>query len=215
MKKLTTSILLFLLVTTLCFGQNNQTSTLNRLEKSTITDSKFVPTDSTQLYFSSSYVDSFKNKWYSKHLFALREPIIFTDKSSCEIYRFTWLRTFHNPVAIRIEKLDSIYSLTWKLSSGAGGYEPGKIVINKHKTIDKQTWETFINKLNEINFWSLPTNENENLGLDGSQWILEGKTPKHYTVVDRWTPNKNSKYYDCCNFLIELTDLKIIGRDKY
>jgi len=214
MKKQTTSILLFLFAT-LCFGQKNQISTLNRLEKPTITDSAFVPTDSTQLYFSSSNIDSFRDTWYSKHLFALREPIILNDKSNREIYRFTWLRTFHNPVAIRVEKHDSIYSLTWKLSSGAGGYGPGKIVINKHKTIDKQTWETFINKLNEINFWSLPTNEKDIIGLDGSQWILEGKTPKHYTVVDRWTPSKNGKYYDCCNFLIELTDLKITGRDKY
>ncbi|HYV91221.1 MAG TPA: hypothetical protein VE978_05535 [Chitinophagales bacterium] len=184
----------------------------------------FVPTDSTQFYFplevfrdTSIYVghDTFADTWYSQHLFAMREPVIFMDKSQNEIYRFTWLRTFHNPVAIRIEKQGDTYLLYWKLCNGAGGYAPGKLTIDKQRMIDKQTWEKFKIKLDEIDFWNLATNEKEMSGTDGSQWILEGKTSKQYHVVDRWTPSDKSKYYQCCDFLIGLTDLKIKGDDKY
>ncbi|MGH2507846.1 MAG: hypothetical protein ACRDHZ_10665 [Ktedonobacteraceae bacterium] len=106
------------------------------------------------------------------------------------------------------------YTLYWKLSDGAGGYAPGKLVISKQKNLDKKTWEEFIKKVNEIDFWNSTINREES-GLDGSEWILEGKSGNKYHVVDRWTPNKKSKYYECCDFLLSLTDLKIKSREKY
>ena len=41
--------------------------------------------------------------WFSRFLFAMKEPLLFNRPFSKSIYRFTWLRTFDNPVAIRIE----------------------------------------------------------------------------------------------------------------
>lgn len=165
---------------------------------------------------SGSYVNSgrLEVKWYSRHLFALNEPILYSDKSDNESYRFTWLRSFHDPVAIRIERNKDSYTLFWKQSDGSGGYEPGKIIVNQQKTIDKKTWDSFLDKLTGIDLWQLPSNE-KNWGRDGALWILEGKTPLKYHVVVRWTPGKRSKYYKACDFLIKLTDLKIKGDDKY
>jgi len=164
---------------------------------------------------NDQWLDSFSNKWYSEQLFAMREPIIFSDKSNKEIYRFTWLRTFDNPIAIRIEKQDSTYLLFWKVCNGAGGYEPGQLTTDKQKIIDKQTWDKFKNKLSDINFWNLPTKEKDIMGTDGSQWILEGKKGNKYHAVDRWSPSEKSKYFQCCDFLIGLTDLNIKDADKY
>lgn len=111
-----------------------------------------------------------------------------------EIYRFRWSRTFHNPIAIRIEKHGEVYTLYWKLCNGAGGYQPGELIINKHKVIDKATWDEFQNRLTQLDFWKMNTNETS-FGNDGSQWVLEGKTPKQYHVIDRWTPSEKSNYY--------------------
>jgi hypothetical protein len=200
------TILLFLLFIG-CIGQSTQA----------------IKSDSIPYYFplevftdTAIYVghDTFVVKWYSKHLHALNEPILFNDTSSHETYRFTWLRTFHNPVAIRIEKNKDSYTLFWKQSDGAGGYEPGKIVVDRQRTIDKNTWDSFLGKLKESDFWQLPTNKMD-FGNDGSQWILEAKTPQKYHVVDRWTPGKGDKYYQVCDFLIKLADLKIKGNNKY
>lgn len=204
--------IIFLFFLTSCQGQTG--------DNSSATSTPFIPTDSSQFYFplsvfqdsSSIGNDTFIDRWYSEYLFTMREPIIFMDKSQNEIYRFTWLRTFHNPVAIRIEKQGDTYLLFWKLCNGQGGYDPGQLTVNEQKTIDKATWDEFKNKLNQIDFWHLKTIEKV-LGADGSQWVLEGKTPTQYHVVDRWAPNKKSNYYQCCDFLIGLTNLEV--GDKY
>lgn len=224
MNRLMTSITL-LLVTCLiaCNGQSSKNSASNTTVYTLSKDTAFVPTDSNQFYFplevfrdTSIYVghDTFVDAWYSQHLFAMREPILYADKSQNEYYRFTWLRTFHNPVAIRIEKKSDTYTLHWKLSNGAGGYQPGQVIINKQKVIDKSTWDEFQKRLNQIDFWKMNTSE-RTFGNDGSQWILEGKIEKQYHVVDRWTPSEKNNYYQCCDFLIGLTDLNIKGQDKY
>ena len=183
-----------------------------------------VPIDKNQGYFplkmftdTSIYVgyDTFHVEWYSKYLIAMEEPLMFNKRQNKSTFRLLWLRIFHNPVSIRIDKQsDDSYSLTWKQCDGAGGYEPGKLVINKTKTIDKKTWDTFQDILSKTDYWNFKTNEVEVLGTDGSQWILEGTDMNNYHVVDRWTPS-GGKFYDCCNFLIELTDLKIKKEDKY
>jgi hypothetical protein len=165
---------------------------------------------------TSSYVgqDTFLVTWYSGMLKALKEPILFDTSIKNEIYRLTWLRTFHNPVAIRIEKSEEGYTLFWKLCDGAGGYEPGQLTIDKSKKITQEDWDNFQGLLRAIDFWDIETKEKGLQGNDGSQWILEGVSQNGYHVVDRWTPRQN-EYYNCGNFLIEMTDLKIPADDKY
>ena len=217
-----TSILITILFIS-CRQQIKTSSTAPNAEKIILTDTSLIPTDSTAFYFplksfhdTSSKVglDSFLVAWYSRQLFALKEPLIYGNKSQNEIYRFTWLRTFHNPITIRIERHGDNYILYWKLSDGAGGYEPGELTTDKQKILDAKTWQEFINRLNQTDFWNLASKEVD-FGKDGSEWILEGKTENKYQVVDRWTPEKNSKYYQCCDFLLGLTDLKIKDREKY
>lgn len=156
----------------------------------------------------------FVNAWYSEQLSALKEPVLYNTHASNEVYRFTWLRTFHNPIAIRIEKTDTTYMIYWKLCDGAGGYNPGKLKTYNHKAINKSIWEKFKIDLNQINFWNLQQNDGLP-GYDGAMWVLEGKTSEKYHFVERWSPNLKSKYYQCCDFLISLTDLKINEKNKY
>lgn len=203
-----------------CQGQSGRISKRIITAQTLVVDTAFVPSDRSIFYFPPKHfekknkLDSFVNNWYSEQLFAMREPIIFVDKTSSEIYRFTWLRTFRNPIAIRIEQHGNNYYLYWKLCNGAGGYNPGQLIVNKQKTIDKRTWDEFKNKLNRIRFWNLKTTKRDQ-GHDGSEWILEGKKYKKYHVVDRWSPDRRSNYYQCCDFLIQLTDLQIKGNEKH
>ncbi|MBN2729688.1 MAG: hypothetical protein JXR53_10730 [Bacteroidales bacterium] len=122
---------------------------------------------------------------------------------------------FIPPIAIRIEKDEGNYILYWKMTNGVGGYEPGDLVLSKMRKIDESIWNEFIALLNLAGFWDMPTNEKGLLGLDGSQWILEGKISKNYHVVDRWTPSSKSSFYKCCDFLLQQTDLSISGNNKY
>jgi hypothetical protein len=171
---------------------------------------KYFPVDSAEKLGFTSFVV----QWYSRQLFAMKEPVLFNDKTNREVYRFTWLRTFHHPISIRIEKRGDSYLLFWKLCNGAGGYAPGKLVVDSQKALSKAVWRTFIAKVELTKFWSMETNKRE-LGMDGSEWILEGKENNKYHVVSRWTPSPSDDLYRCCDFLIQLTGLKIIGDEKY
>ncbi|BDD03883.1 tetratricopeptide repeat protein [Aureibacter tunicatorum] len=163
--------------------------------------------------FSVTGVESaiFSINWYSRHLKALEEPVL-SDSLPTKIYRFTYLRTFHNPIVIRIENDNGDISIYWKVSDGAGGYDPGKIITNKSKELTAKDWKRIEDEINSIKFWSLPTAEKELLGTDGSQWILEGKTLGKYHVVDRWCGGKISSV---CKELIELTDIELKEDDVY
>ncbi|MHC4118408.1 MAG: hypothetical protein ACYSWO_12980 [Planctomycetota bacterium] len=153
---------------------------------------------------------TFVNEWYSKHLKALQEPSLYkwdsTDTES--VFRFTWLRTFHHPVSIRLEILPNgtgkLYS---KMTSGTGGYEPGKLKTNNVKNIKKAIVDEFLEIVKDEAFWKLPTRI-EDGGMDGSQWIIEGRKGHDYHIVDRWTPEKGT-VKRIGIFLIELSNLKV------
>jgi len=101
------------------------------------------------------------------------------------------------------------------MCSGAGGYAPGKLILDKQKTITVAEWNQFIARLIRAGFWNMATELKGILGNDGSQWILEGKNGDRYHVVDRWTPGSSTDYYKCCDYLLSLTDIKVSGQDKY
>jgi hypothetical protein len=203
MKKVVIASILFTFLLPFCQGQNEENNVI-RDELSAYFPLE-VFTD-TSLYIG---YDTFCVTWYSIRLYLMEEPVIYTNNSHNEIYRFTWLRSFDNPIAVRIEKQKNTYMLYWKCIDSTG-----KLIIDKQKELDEATWIEFKNWLNQIDFWNMKTNQ-RSFALDGAQWILEGKTDIQYHVVDRQSPDKNSKYYRCCDFLINLTDLEISFNEKY
>jgi hypothetical protein len=153
-------------------------------------------------------VDSFKLAWFSEHLFALNEPLLFNNETNKVTYRLTWLRTFDNPISFRIEKDESEIWIYTKVGSGAGGYPPEKIKLNREKKVSIEEWEEFIGLLNEYDFWSL-INRGDVPGTDGSQWIFEGSTPKEYSVINKRSVREGTAIYEIGSFLIDLSDLRM------
>jgi hypothetical protein len=110
---------------------------------------------------------------------------------SAESYRFLWLRSFNNPIAIRLDpKPDGTSTLTTKVASGSGGFRPGSLSENTSRPLTREQTQAFLSKLDELGFWSAPNPVNDQTGTDGSQWIIEGVRAGRYHVVDRWTPSK-------------------------
>ena len=128
-------------------------------------DTLSLPVDSATFYFetkpnwqdtTNNAVDSFVNSWYSKMLFALHEPVLKKYNGDKEIYRFTWLRTFNHPVSLRLEKQGDIVKLFSKVCYGAGGYEPGKIILDTTIILTQKQVDTINIKLDNAKFWALP-----------------------------------------------------------
>jgi len=149
--------------------------------------------DAKERYFAVRPLDStqqlrdFRIAWYSKHLAAMGEPSLWLADHATETYRMLWLRTFDAPFVFRVTvKPDGTSELVTKKTAGKGGYDPGKLVINHTKQINRKETEILVETLERTKFWDLPTNESGIGGLDGAQWIIEGTKNGKYHIVDRW-----------------------------
>jgi hypothetical protein len=93
------------------------------------------------------------------------------------------------------------------MSDGAGGYTPGKIILDTTYNITKVEWSDFISDFEKLGFWNLPT-QYEPTGTDGAKWILEAKDNEKYHVVIRWSPEgEYDGFWKSCMFLIKLAGL--------
>jgi len=142
---------------------------------------------------SDAQLNKLFNDWSSRELTALHEPSLLTESASpsARSYRFLWSRTFHHPIAVRLElKPDGTSTLTTKITTGEGGYSPGHLVTNTSKSLTKQQTDSFLHKVNADNFWSLPAVTKEQTGADGSEWIIEGVNGGKYHLATAWSPTE-------------------------
>jgi hypothetical protein len=170
--------------------------------------SGYLPKDN----FSGGWekLDDFINDWYGEHLRAMGEKS-FLDVSdeNIETYRFLWLRSFHHPIFVRIEREENKIKLFTKELGGAGGYRPGKVLRSNKINLEKEEFCRFLNLLEDANFWKMPT-KHDVLGEDGAQWILEGVKKGRYHIMDRWSPEKG-EYREACVYLLKLSGYDVDG----
>ncbi|HEY1142257.1 MAG TPA: hypothetical protein VGE88_18940 [Lysobacter sp.] len=127
--------------------------------------------------------DAFRNRWYSRHLAAMGEPALAPCATS-RMYRFLWLRTFHHPVAVRVVRDASGDRMIAVELDGAGGYAPGKALRRSEVALTSRQADAFERAIEADGFWSLAVPE-ENGGLDGSEWVIEGATTEYRVLRQR------------------------------
>jgi len=161
--------------------------------------------------------------WYSKHLVSLKEPSLWElsrQDPKVETYRFLWLRTFDRPISIRIS-VDSrgAVALTTKITNAQGGIEPGRLVQNRTKRLNKDLADWVLGMLEQYKFWDLPSYLEPKEGvinLDGARWIIEGVKNGRYHVVDRFSPIERDPIHILgIAFAINLAELKLLYQEVY
>jgi hypothetical protein len=161
-------------------------------------------------------LDKGTTKWYSSQLRALDEPSLWelSKTKSSQSYRFLWLRTWDHPVAVRLDiNNDGTGRLVTKMSSGTGGYDPGKLALNRTRQLTKEQVVSLLLKVETAAFWGLPTNETSG-GRDGARWIIEGVRQGQYHIVDRWSPS-SGPVRELGLHLMHLADLEIPPKNLY
>lgn len=94
------------------------------------------------------------DNWYGNHLRAMGESsLLDVDNPDSEIYRFLWLRSFHHPISIWIERTGYTFQFKSVELSGSGGYEPGKILQTDDVVIFSDQWCRFTSLLDRAKFW--------------------------------------------------------------
>lgn len=156
--------------------------------------------------------DRFVSEWYSKHLSAMREPSL-QCVSRCPVYRFLWLRTFHRPIAVRVEKRDDGMHLFAVELDGAGGYEPGNESRRVGRILSAREARAFAKAIAAARVFDAPDKPGM-LGLDGARWIVEARDGERYQLHDVWTPD-SGRIHGLGKMLIALTDWSIPQDEIY
>lgn len=147
-------------------------------------------------------MDSFQSRWYSSHLRAAGEPRLggkapIHEVSGVGVLRFTWLRSFHVPVMVRVEATaDGGLWLTATELTGAGGYEPGRIARRVERPLSAEETAQLAAMITQTDVLELPPSDDcpvidENtivVGADGARWIIEANGSTGYHYVNRWSP---------------------------
>ena len=177
------------------------------------------------LYYPSSVIynqvnpyndgfDTIRNRHYSRHLRVMGEPRLFNEKShdATEVLRFLWLRTFHNPIAIRLELKNgkTTYRLRATQLSGQGGYDPGLIKAASIIDLGKQDSHTIKELITDCVLGELIDIEKVRV-KDGSSWVIELVRDGQYKVVQRQSPSTNSCVYQLGAKLLRLSELERFG----
>jgi hypothetical protein len=128
---------------------------------------------------------------YRKFLTPMNEPPLWRPSKKghrVTVYRFLWLPSFHNPVAVRIVKSERGAVLHAVRLCGAGGYEPGSIIEHKRVRLSPALWKRIASRLDDAKFWTLPKREPPPpgvLSMDGDELIVEGVKDGRYHIVMR------------------------------
>jgi hypothetical protein len=131
-------------------------------------------------------------------LCAMGEPSL--SVAGPETYRFVWLRHQRNPVAVRVTRAGAGVAV---VAIESDVHDPS--AKRRHEfTAAGQGWATLVEHLQAADFWNLAGDPDEDdRGLDGADWILEGRRGGIYHDVIRWEP-KPGPFRDACEDLIKI-----------
>ncbi len=113
-----TQIYLLTLFTLFGCKFNNHNGGINYLNDPTLSTPTGILLDSTKSFLPQRYyrdtssTDStfslFEQKWFAANYRCFKAPVLYNYYLGYENYRFLWIRSFHRPVLITIEKKDKI-----------------------------------------------------------------------------------------------------------
>ena len=158
--------------------------------------------------------DELFRNWFSPHLASMGEPS-FTCGAVIEgdSIRFLWLRSFDQPVMIRVSHQDGAYLLTAIVMNGMGGYPDTKDVAQRiDRAVSEDDWRALAANLALIRFQDMPSTALGG-GADGSEWIIETSMQGEHHVAARWMGGHGLRQIGL--LLLTLSGLSIPPDDIY
>jgi len=149
----------------------------------------------------------------TEFLTAMNEPSLSCGPSKeREAYRLLFLPAFGHPVAIRINDSASGIVLESTELSGMAGYDPGMVFERKRIQLNERDWNELKSAIVASTFWSATTSAEALIGIDGDQWIIEGRKGREYHAVGRFHP-KGTWFGDLGQIFFKLSGITPQGLD--
>ena len=143
--------------------------------------------DEKEEVFPQDSFSDYATGWYTAEMRGAKEPSLHTlnfDEPNLFICRFLYLRSFDLSICIRVH-IDAVNMQGIALYKEAADESQ---FHEKEYLLDTEQCKQIIALFNKSNFWKAKTRSDDDFGVDGSTWIIEGKTSKKYHAVERWSP---------------------------
>jgi hypothetical protein len=154
----------------------------------------------------------------SRHLRVMSEPGLLPSPPGVEVYRFLWLRSFHDPVVLRLVARGGTASLVVRRRQGIMG-EPGLFIVDRTVPVSPAQLAEFLRLLEASRFWNPPAfPPGDVIYSDGATWMLEGVRDGHYRAMDVHSPDETGlpgAYRSACLYLLTLSGLQIPTDEIY
>lgn len=164
-------------------------------------------------HVEEAVISTFEADWFAGELRAFSEPSLYristgNSPGQTASYRLLWLRSFHEPIVVRIDQTDgdSAY-LTAKQRAGGGGFQ------GRPRTLERPLTHAEISQLHATLSTTEVLGERPKIcgdGLDGSRWIIEvASNQGQYSFVNRWSP-RDGAVRDFGEFMLGLTGWDVV-----
>lgn len=144
------------------------------------------------------YFPKGQESFYTMYLAAMKEPSLMVQRSVGSAFelRFTWLRSFHDKIAIRIWiENESRYVRAVKIALNLPDLSIGKVIHDVTRKLTDAEWEQVVAFGRQSEIWN-PLNNEERIavwpGFDGAQWIFEKREGFKYHMLDLCCPRNYS-----------------------
>ena len=149
-------------------------------------------------------------EWYGKSLERMKEPKLpsLAKDVNTVVYRLLILPNNDNPKAVRVNRHGTIYRVSARRLDGRGGYDLGKLVESKEVELGAEDSTMLELLIHNVDFFRLLTDDDV-LGHDADEWILEGVSNGRYHVVQRCCVTDEPKtrkltaFLSLCRFLLD------------
>lgn len=136
---------------------------------------------------------NYSTSFYTAQLNAMKEPSLLPQKDDKEKFamRFLWLRSFHDPIAIRVWKEGEDYHIRGVKMTRSMDDGPDQFTKDLARKLDQEEWLQIARLSESPDTWKpLSKEEREELGtgLDGSNWIFEKSSGQEHSMVHLWSP---------------------------
>ena len=159
--------------------------------------------------------------WYGEVLAAMGEKALWAEGRAA--YRFLWLRAFHEPVLVRLDRdKDGTGTLTAHTLDGVGGHFAGCLNRNVRRPASKTEVAGLISRATAafaipapLPTTAPPVGE---LRPDGARWVFEEVNGSERLVRDVWSPDQGpatAAYRELGLYLVKLAGFQIPESETY
>jgi hypothetical protein len=154
------------------------------------------------------YFPKDRASYYTKYLLAMKEPSVQTppEKGVDRVFRFTYLRSFHDPLVVRISEAGEAVTVRAVRLQMNQQYQPVKIVHDKTWKLDEESRKAVKTLPEQEDFWAALSDAEQSVAqgmMDGSTWVFEVHDKDGYRMIDIRSPDALAKL-----------ELGILGKDS-